>query len=418
MRLIHKFTIVYLIITFFVLIIGGVLAYKTVKSEVDNEQARYLKKNIDFTISEITRGVIPDSLSQHRMEIRRLGDDQPETPFFVRDTLVWHGYLKRMEPQVKVSVSRVINGQHFYISTYGAVVDTEDITNAVVKAISGIFIIMLVVTGLVSILISKKILKPFNRTLKAMQSFRLRQKEPLILPETTTTEFKRLTLFLKKMTTKAQSDYKTLKEFSENASHEMQTPLAIIMGKLELLLNSDIDDRQAKLIISAHNAVEKLSKMGQSLTFLTKLENREFESPENINLSKLVTDSLFAFQELIEMKSLRLDQEIEDNVEVNMHPILSDILLNNLLSNAIRHNNENGLIEVKLSGKVLRISNTGDPLEVEGKEMFKRFIKHNQSSDSIGLGLAIVKQICEQSNIEIQYVYKEGMHTLQLEFPS
>src|SRR5690606_26067086 len=123
MRLIHKFTIVYLIITFFVLIIGGVLAYKTVKSEVDNEQARYLKKNIDFTISEITRGVIPDSLSQHRMEIRRLGDDQPETPFFVRDTLVWHGYLKRMEPQVKVSVSRVINGQHFYISTYGAVVD-------------------------------------------------------------------------------------------------------------------------------------------------------------------------------------------------------------------------------------------------------------------------------------------------------
>jgi len=416
MKLIYKFSLWYLVITFFVLIIGGVLSYYTIKNEVDREQARYLKKNIDFTVQELTRGIFPDSLSQNRMEITRLAPNTPEIDFLVRDTMVWRDYLKRMEPQVKVSASRVINKQHYFISTYGAIVDTQDITDAVVKSITGIFLIMLVVTGFVSVLISKKILMPFNKTLKAMQSFSLRQKKALQLPVTHTVEFKKLNTFLEGMIAKAQQDYQTLKEFTENASHELQTPLAIIIGKLELLMNSEINDHQAKLIISAHDAVEKLSKMGQSLTLLTKLDNREYESEDIINFSQALKESLFAFEELIEMKSLKLEQVIEENILINIHPVLNNILLNNLLSNAIRHNRENGIIDVKLSGKMLTIANTGEPLDFPPVEMFKRFRKNNQSSDSIGLGLAIVYQICEQNNIKINYGYKKRMHVLNLVF--
>src|SRR5690606_9487599 len=302
MKLIQKFTLWYLVITFIVLIIGGVFAYHSIKSEVDYEQVRYLRKNIDFTIRELQKGVMPDSLSQNRMEISELAMSTHKTKLAVTDTMVYTRYLRRKEPQLKVSTSRIINGHHYYISTYGAIVDTRDITNAVVKSISTIFVIMLVVTGLVGILISRKVLLPFNRTLKAMQEFRLQQKQPMRLMETKTTELRRLNNFLSHMTNKALKDYQTLKEFTENASHEMQTPLAIIMGKLELLLESEIDDEQAKLIVSAHDAVEKLSKMGQSLTLITKLDNREFELQETINFSRVLNDSLFAFQELIEMK--------------------------------------------------------------------------------------------------------------------
>lgn len=416
MKLIQKFTLWYLVITFVVLVIGGVFSYYSIKSEVDHEQVKYLRKNIDFTIRELNRGVIPDSLSQNRMEINELAMSTPRTKLLVTDTLVYTRYLRRKEPQLKVSTSEVINGHHFYISTYGAIVDTSDITNAVVKSISAIFLIMLVVTGLVSILISRKVLLPFNRTLKAMQEFRLQQKKPLRLMSTKTTEFKRLNDFLSQMTDKALKDYQTLKEFTENASHEMQTPLAIIMGKLELLLESEIDDEQAKLIVSAHDAVEKLSKVGQSLTLITKLDNREFESQETIDFSKVLNDSLYAFQELIEMKSLSLEKDIADNVKVKIHPLLSNILLNNLIGNAIRHNIKDGIIRVKLTPTLLEISNSGDPLTFPAEKMFNRFIKNNQSNESVGLGLAIVKQICEQSNIDIRYDYQDNMHILRLSF--
>lgn len=416
MKLIHKFTLLYLLITLVVLIIGGVFSYHVIKKEVDKEQTRYLKRNVDFTMQELSRGIYPDSLFQNKMEVQTLAMSVPEIDFFVRDTLVWRNYLKRFEPQVKVSASKKIGDQHYYISTYGAIVDTQDITDAVVTSIGGIFLIMLFVMALLSVLISKKILKPFNQTLKAIRLFRLNERRSLSLMATSTTEFRRLNLLLEKMTDKMQDDYAALKEFSENASHELQTPLSIIMGKMELLMDSDISDEQARLIHSAQNAVDKLSKMGQSLTLLTKLGNREFESPGTINLSKLVKECLFAFQELLEIKSLTLEEEIENDVMVNMHPVLANILLNNLLSNAIRHNTSGGLIRVVLNNNKLEISNTGAQLSYPPEEMFERFRKDDPNSQSIGLGLSIVKQICSQNDLGICYEYRAGMHVLQVSF--
>src|SRR3546814_1000474 len=114
----------------------------------------------------------------------------------------------------------------------------------------------------------------------------------------------------------------------------MQTPLAIIQGMLELLIESEINTDQAKLIMRAHNAVEKLSKMGQSLILLSKLDNQEFATPGTINLSRLLAYSLLAFEELTEMKSIILESDIQDNVNVALHPALADILINNLISNS------------------------------------------------------------------------------------
>lgn len=416
MKLIHKFTLWYLVATLFVLIIGGIFSFKSIKKEVDREQARYLKKNIDFTIQQLNNGVIPDSLFQNKIEVKRVSKALDEEEFLIKDTLVWHGYLKRMEPQVKVSTVRNINGQSFYISTYGAIVDTGDITYAVFKTSIAIFLSMLLVAGFITVFISRRILAPFNKTLREIQSFRLNQKQSVELLDTHTVEFKKLNEFLEEMTSKAQEDYHTLKEFTENASHELQTPLAIIRGKLELMMDSSLNNQQASLISSAHNAVEKLSKIGQSLTLLTKLDNQEFEISTTVNFSQQLNDSLLAFEELIEMKSLNLETTISDNVPLKIHPLLNNILLNNLLSNAIRHNVEFGVIHIKLTHQSLEISNTGEPLELLPSELFKRFKKSNPSSDSIGLGLAIVKQICEQSKIKIDYIYENELHILRLTF--
>lgn len=410
MRLVHKFTVWYLAITFVVLAIGGIILFFTIRAEVDFEEALMLKERLDRAAARLEKGVDPDHLRRHRIEVKELDMALPEIEFDRTDTIAYHEYLQRNENQVKVIISRKINGKHYYLSAFYGLVESDDITQAVVTSLFWIILLLLAVSAILSVAISRSLLAPFNKTLEVIHSFQLKKQEAVQLPPTKISEFKKLNVFLGGMMEKARQDYVALKEFTENASHEMQTPVAIMRGKLELLLDTPLTNDQARLIVSTQNSLDRLSKMGHSLTLLTKIENKEFVSPEPLNFSRLVSESLYAFEELMEMKSLKTEQHIEEGVMVKIHPVLADILLSNLLSNAIRHNEEGGFIGVELTREHLLIRNTGAPLEGKEEEMFGRFKKGRGNSDSIGLGLAIVKRICEQSKLDISYQNNDPFH--------
>lgn len=417
MKLVHKFTIWYLIITFLVLAVGGVILFFRIRTEVDFEEALMLRERLEHAAGRLEKGVSPDRLRRHNIEVRELDTALPEMEFVTSDTLAYHEFVQRLEKQVKVSTSRKINGKHYYLSTFYGLVESDDITDAVVFSLSWIVVLLMAVTGLLSVLISRKLLSPFDKTLQVIQSFQIKRNEAVHLPETKTKEFQKLNAFLAEMMENARQDYQALKEFTENASHELQTPVAIIRGKLELLLDTPLTDGQARMIVSAQGALDKLSKTGQSLTLLAKIENREFNTPAPVNLSKMLTENLLAFQELIEMKSICIERQIQEEVEVNLHPVLADILLSNLISNAIRHNVvEGGYIGVELNQQYLKMENKGLPLEGYPAEMFDRFKKGNANSHSIGLGLAIVKRICDQSGLGISYHYENHRHLITLTF--
>jgi signal transduction histidine kinase len=219
------------------------------------------------------------------------------------------------------------------------------------------------------------------------------------------------------MTQKARQDYVTLKEFSENASHEMQTPIAIAKGKLELLLESkDLEPEQLGLIQSAQEALSKLSKMGKSLSLLTKIENQEFSNQKPIDFSRAVASSIDFFSEISSFKGIQIETEIEPNVQVKIDESLADILIGNLMKNAIHHNFENGKIKVELDSDKLRITNSGLPPSIPTAQLFERFKKSDQTSQSLGLGLSIVKKICNVSDFKIRYDYENETHILQINF--
>jgi len=95
---------------------------------------------------------------------------------------------------------------------------------------------------------------------------------------------------------------------------------------------------------------------------------------------------------------------------------LIELLLTNLINNAMRHNWENGDLNMKLSPGELTMENTGPQLDIDPNSLFERFKKSNQSSQSMGLGLAIVKKICDLYNYEISYLQSNERHTLRIKF--
>ncbi len=438
MKLTTKFTLWYFCIMLVVLLIGGAIVYYEIQWKISSvEVVRHQRLN-DLIAQQIRQG---GDYTGHPTRKRAIvvpipADSMPGdvTPYYTRG-LAWNPEFQTNEFKLLVTSYYTIHGQHYRVTTYSFIPSFFQLLPGVVDSFKWILLLLLVLVVISGGLISKYILAPFKRTMRAIQSFDLKQKETLHLPGTQTSEFRELNEFLRKMTEKAREDYQSLKEFTENASHELQTPTAIIRGKLDLLMESDIRDEQAILIAEMQNALERLSRIHSSLTLLTKLENKEYSAKEPVCISNLARETLASFDELIQMKSLVLETHIEKAVYIPLHVSLADLLLTNLISNAIRHNaargggggdaaatmgggvrGNKGFIRFNLSKEGLVVVNTGRAPSVPTEELFERFRKGDTGSDSIGIGLAIVRQICDLSQFDIVYQYSGGLHILAVGF--
>ncbi|MEX2595239.1 MAG: HAMP domain-containing sensor histidine kinase [Anditalea sp.] len=416
MKLINIFTVWYLGISAIVLLLGGILIFQKLESEIDFEQGMELERQLDNYAEKLKKGKSPDRLQKERLEISELPLQTALLPFSVRDTLAWHDQLEQMERQLKGSRSYLINGKHYYLSTYNMVIESSDITETVVQTMVAIFALLLIFIAITGRIVSKKILSPFHQSLEKIKSFTFKENEPLVFAPSETEEFVKLNNFLHKMSIQLLKDYRVMKEFSENLSHEIQTPVSVVRGKMELLMDSPINDKQASLIESAYQANEKITRIVGSLGVLARLENQEFAFTEEIDFSAKVSQSIRDFEELVAIKSLSIEMDIQPDIFINIHPNMAEMLLQNLLTNAIKHNDKDGSIFIRLDTGMLEVTNTGPKPDQDVNDFFQRFKKGNNNHHSIGLGLSIVKQICIVNGFEINYSYQEPHHRVRISF--
>ncbi|MEC5145131.1 HAMP domain-containing sensor histidine kinase [Chitinophaga sp. 212800010-3] len=417
MKLLNKVTLWFMGIVFLITPVTMLISRNNIKKHLDEAEIARMTAVNDRVAAQLKAGEQPDRYTHGRpIEISQVPGPMPAE----KVTAVTNNHvaedLDEKECRITVSSWYEINAQVYKISSYNYVIKSDGIFRGMLSAVVWKMLLMVLAVAVTARLLSKKIFYPLHCIRKALYNFDLKQKEPLKLPETSTTEFKELNRFLTKMTDKAMEDYAAVKEFSENASHELQTPLAVIRSKIELLSETNIDGVQAALIGDMQNAIEKLSHINRSLILLTKLENQEFKATESIKFCRVTKDVIATYEDWIAMREIKLSTNLDKNIPLSIHPALAEMLISNLMSNAIRHNHEGGQIRVLLTSKEFRISNTGLPPQVPTCELFHRFRKSNQSADSIGLGLAIVKQICEVNGYDIEYTYTGGWHHLQISF--
>ena len=422
MKFLLRATLIYLLITLIVFGAGGIITYNIFIDAIQLETDRYLIERYRDISTYIKEDPGFSTISDSKITITQV-DKLPERRrergqrFQFTDTLVWHQGLNRMENNRKLqSFLRTENG-NYKIEIHDVIVERDDIFQSVFDSQTWLFVILGVVMVISSFLISRWMFRPFNQTLDKIRNFNIKSMQATSLGKTGIKEFDILNGFINQMTEKVSADYKNLKEFTENASHELQTPLAITKGKLELLLQQEnLTQEQIDLIESSYASITHMTKLNKSLTLLSKIENEEFSNKESINISTELNKALADFDDLIKLKNLDLQSDIQKDVFLKNDKTLIKVLINNLFQNAIRHNNEGGKMIVELSDNTLKIENTGAKLDIDGDLLFERFKKGVQSEKNTGLGLSIVYKICELSHYKITYNIDSEWHKVSITF--
>ncbi len=318
------------------------------------------------------------------------------------------------EVRMLVTAFRCEMNNHYYrLKIFTSTVESNDL----IKNMLYLLLVLWGGLGLTFFITSRRaVMKasaPFYRLLEALKEFRLDRNRMIDFPETSITEYAELNRSVKQLLEQNLRTFSEQKNFIENISHELQTPLAIVIGKLEILLSkTELNRHQMEEVHSVLKDLNRMKRLNNSLLLLFKVRNEQFSKSQVLDLSGMLLERLDMFRDLIEHKGLRLEIEDEGHCVLEINPDLAYILVTNLLKNAVTHNIKDGSIGVRLTSESIILSNDGLP-SASGFDVFERYRTSGDSNQSLGLGLSIVKSIVDIYNLEITYRY-EGRHTIEL----
>lgn len=346
--------------------------------------------------------------------VEKTDDNELIKPSF-REVVIRNELENENEIFLEYSNKIKINDSYYLIKLRQSAFENEDLVLILALTLFTLLASAFIISFFVTKRMNKTVWADFEHNLHEIESFSLSKNNNITLLESGTEEFGRLNKVIGNLTEKLKSDYLIQKEFTENASHEIQTPLSIALLNLEEILQQDLKEETFQKAATVISALKRLSALNQSLILLSKIENKQFEADRSVSLKAIVTRKLDEFSVLLETKALEVKAQIEQDFQIRLNEQLAELLINNLLSNAINHNIRGGKIVILMYNRSLRICNTGEDNSLTNETIFNRFVSGNPKS--YGLGLAIVRKICETHDLEINY-YKDEMHCFVLKSKS
>lgn len=307
----------------------------------------------------------------------------------------------------------VVNGHPYEMLIRESMVSTKRLVGALM--ILQVTMLGLMVTGLVIInrKLSRQIWSPFYTILDQLKKYQIEQENKLVLPNVSTAEFREMNAAITQLINQNKEAYLSQREFTENAAHELQTPLAICRNKLELLAQTnELTREQADLVADLLQATDRLIRLNKDLLLLSKIENNQFFEVDNVWIDGLVIRYLKIFEATIREKQLVVTQNLTA-ISISTNPVLMDVLISNLITNAIRHTAPGGKISIESSTRELIVKNSGQPFAYPEK-LFNRFHRESRQVAGSGLGLSIVKKIAEVSSFGLTYNYELGLHSFRV----
>nr|WP_228084937.1 HAMP domain-containing sensor histidine kinase [Mucilaginibacter sp. JRF] len=344
------------------------------------------------------------------VEIEKLDKQKFAETISFKDTLIYDPLQNEAENYYLLTERKLTNGQYYQVKVLTAYIGWSEYLKTIVGIFAAVLFLLLFVGALINHYGNRKLWQPFLINLARIRSHSIKSENKLVFEPSNIDEFKELNIVLAEADERNREQYIELKEFNENVSHELQTPLSIVRARLESISQLALTDEAAILLKEAKTSLERLRKINKGLLLLTKISNDQIDDPVSLSLSNTLAGQLETFAELFVANGLTLDINIKSTY-VQADPNLAEILISNLITNTLVYSDRPGVVNIGLADGYLYFENPGPALPFSEKDIFVRFKKGKKG---VGLGLAIVKQICQRYNWQISYSYTDRRHRFDI----
>lgn len=318
--------------------------------------------------------------------------------------------------RVMCTAFRMPDGQYYELKLMISILERDDMVEAMLWYLGALFLLFLICTSIGIQLVLKGVFRPLHRLLDWLYCIQPGKEVPPLDNPTKIREFRQLSDAALDMGNRSYKAYEEQKQFIENASHELQTPLAIVRGKVELLAESEgMTEQQMEQLDEIYATLGRAVKLNKSLLLLSRIENGQYTEMEDVSVDEILDELLPDLMDIYEHKQVRLIRKREEQpFIIRCNHSLAQILVSNLVKNSLLHNREGGELQVLTTPTSLVIKNTGD-VPLDGEKLFRRFYHGmDGKKDSTGLGLAIARSIALSSSLKLTYEWQDGMHTFRL----
>ena len=330
-------------------------------------------------------------------------------------------YIEETEENEPARFLRTIfkdqEGDLFELTVCTPTFEKDDLTKTILWWILALYLILLLTVIIIALAVLQKSMRPFYRILDWLNGYTPGQARGSLEVTTNVSEFTRLNKTVSEMAERSEDAFEKQKQFIGNASHELQTPLAVLGGRIDWMLdNEQLSESAIGELIQMRRSLGHITKLNKTLLLLTKIDNGQFPEISDVNLNKLIEEQMNMLTEVFAGKEMdcRISMP-EAPVTARMNETLASILVTNLVKNAFVHSPEGGKIRVTLTENGLTVENTGTA-PLDSGRIFERFHQGSKKEGSTGLGLAIAKTIADRNGMVLTYSFSGGSHRFLLEF--
>lgn len=415
-------------ISFYMLIIISIWAlifffsiYKEIKSSADEGLDNYKRQIVaqafyDTSILENNNfddGFFTINQIEDKRAIR-YKDRYSDTIMRMQDS---DDLVPELEPARMLSTVFEMDDKYYELKVIHSMIEEDDLVKQLFWNTTWLYTALFITIIIINNFVLKRLWQPFYVYLNKLKHYKIGSSKTKPSINSKTTEFNDLHHAVDTLLEHNLTVFEQQKQFISNASHELQTPLAIVINKLELLIESgELDSNNAKVVGETVEIVERLTRINKSLLLLSRIENNQFMDNQSVSINQITKSNIEDLREVSDFKRIKISLSEENDLETIIDPSLANIIISNLIRNAIFHNHPDGLIEVSIQNNIFRICNTGKKEQLNEENLFSRFYKSDSSSSGLGLGLAIVKAICNMYGYTISYNYESNMHCFEIIF--
>ena len=417
MKLLSKTSLLIITASIFIFWVGNMIFFYVAKGMISNHINTELMTQMTGVITRLDD---PEAGPLLPVTGDELSIKPVDMSFFLpptfSDTVLFSDARQKYIPHRALRFTSVISGENREITIYKSLLSSDKLIEKITISSIVLVISFILMIYILNRYIFSNVWSSFSSSLKRVEEYDIKKLDRLVLPDTEIDEFDKLNRVLTDMVERLQSDYQNLKELTANTSHEIQTPLAIIKGKAEILLQSEnLSEEEMNTVNSIITTTGRLSKLNQSLLLIAKIENNQFADSETIDLRSSIRRSLDNIEILFEQGKFSVDTHLDECI-IKINPVLLEVLISNLLKNAVSHGSAGSGIGVSLEEAVLTVSNQGEPLPFPSDQLFSRFIRDSGKKGGTGIGLEIVRKICNYYHLDVNYKYTGKVHSFIINF--